>query len=507
MANEIGSIEVVLELNESDFAKGLKTSEKSLNSFEKSAKKTTAKTSQSFKQGFNQIASAGKQSIGGLLQEIPLVGQAVSGISTATTTLTGSTAGLTSAMGLLGGAVAGVGAAAVALTGVSLVSYFTGTQDGADSLAKTMNRVDFALGAVQTGFQNLGRAIANAIPTFDLEDILPQDIITRADELTRATKEAEEFRLNNTVKVAKLETEIANQIFKTRELNRPYEERKEALDEAGRLIQQQFAIERQLLQNQLEVVQAQNNNTESLRQDLQLEKDLEAQIERKNKAQIQALKEIQNRQNEAYNSEQARINKLAAEEKKRDDERVKVFTASAEQALKNYESEQAIIKNQTQAYAQAFSGIGEIAKSAFGQATTAAEQFAQQMGGIVIDLIAQQFGASIANAITGATGAAAAAGPFAPAVLPATIASMTGAVISAFASIPSFASGGTYRHSEAGQSENIIPTNRMPEVMAGFGQQNDRPIVVSVNGKALLTEMVRQSQSDFRTQGNSTQWR
>lgn len=473
MAKEVGGIEVVLALNSNNFDKGINKADKSVNKFGKDTTKA----------------------ISNVAKEIPYVGNALSSIESAFGGVSANASALTGVLGGVGAAVAGVAVAAAALAAVSLGAYFTGTQQGADEFEQGMNRLDFLLGAIETKFQDLGGVIASFLP--DLTDLFPEDVISRADKLTAASQKAAKFRLNNTVKVAEIESKIANEIFKTRELARPYEERSAALDNAEKLLKEQAAIERQLLKNELEIVQAKNNNTESLREDLQLEKDLLAEIERRNKRETDQLREIQNRKNEAANAEKARIKSIEAAEKKRDDERVKAFTKIAEQELKNYETSQSTLRKEGEAYAAAFSQFGDIAKSSFGEATSAAQQFGQSMAGILIDLIAQQLGVSIANAITGATGAAAVAGPLAPAVLPATIASMTGSVLAAFASIPSFASGGTYRHSEAGQSENIIPTNRMNEVFNS--NQAGRETVIEIDGQPILRASEKASNKRNRT--------
>ena len=101
-------------------------------------------------------------------------------------------------------------------------------------------------------------------------------------------------------------------------------------------------------------------------------------------------------------------------------------------------------KTQTLAggFASGFSAIGGAVVQGLGQVNSAMGQFGAAIASLFTDLIAQSLSVSLANAITGATGAAAVAGPFAPAVLPATIATMTAGVLSAFASIPKFADGG-----------------------------------------------------------------
>ena len=82
------------------------------------------------------------------------------------------------------------------------------------------------------------------------------------------------------------------------------------------------------------------------------------------------------------------------------------------------------------------------------------------------------------------------------------VAASLATVATAFASIPSFASGGVYRHSEAGQSEAIIPTNRMQEVFEGNQQQQSIVGVLKGNDIVLVNE--RSNNSRFRTRGVTT---
>ncbi len=162
---------------------------------------------------------------------------------------------------------------------------------------------------------------------------------------------------------------------------------------------------------------------------------------------------------------------------------------------------------QTAAAMATIEGLNQVGQ-AFVQNSELAGTAQGRLVSILLDttskLVSMALANSLANSIQGATQAGTATGPAAPFTTPAFIATAVSGIFSAFASIPSFASGGIYRHSEAGQSERIEPLN---QVRLRESQNNDRPVVVSVNGKALLTAMERQSQSNFRTQGNTTQWR
>lgn len=114
-----------------------------------------------------------------------------------------------------------------------------------------------------------------------------------------------------------------------------------------------------------------------------------------------------------------------------------------------------------------FSGIASVISEQLGLAAGSMASFVQAVSGTFLQIIAKALSVAMANAITGATGAAAVAGPFAPAVLPATIATMTGTVLSAFASIPMMADGGMFFGESlamVGEGRGTSLTN--PEVVA-----------------------------------------
>jgi len=156
------------------------------------------------------------------------------------------------------------------------------------------------------------------------------------------------------------------------------------------------------------------------------------------------------------------------------------------------------LKNKTQGFADAamtaFSGIGSAVVATMGQAESGIQQFQQSMAAMVIDIIAQQLAASTANAITGATGAAAVAGPLAPAVLPITIASMVGTTIAAFAAIPAFADGGVISGPTMGLMGEYAGARNNPEVVAPLDKLQ---AMISNNGGGMAGDVT------FRIEGTT----
>lgn len=94
------------------------------------------------------------------------------------------------------------------------------------------------------------------------------------------------------------------------------------------------------------------------------------------------------------------------------------------------------------AVGRAFDQMGQRIIASFGEATTAGGRFLRVLADTALQVIAMALSTSVANAIMGASTAGAAAGPAAPIVTPALIATMVGGVMSAFAAIPKFATGG-----------------------------------------------------------------
>lgn len=158
--------------------------------------------------------------------------------------------------------------------------------------------------------------------------------------------------------------------------------------------------------------------------------------------------------------------------------------------LKNLQDEQKKFNDIANATNQAASQVGNSLVSMWGQAESGAEAFAQSLAKVAVNVISAMLGQSIAAAITSATTLGIPTGGIAT---PAFIASQVGTVLSAFAAIPSFASGGAYRHSEAGQSEIITPPNKVPELMDKIGGDSDRLIVVEIDGEPILTATERAS--------------
>ena len=118
------------------------------------------------------------------------------------------------------------------------------------------------------------------------------------------------------------------------------------------------------------------------------------------------------------------------------------------------------------AVAGAFANMGSNMLSSLGLADDGFEGFVKNLGGTVIDLIAQMMAASIAQSIAGATASGTGTGPAAVFTTPAFIATAIGGVLSAFAAIPKFANGGIVSAPTLGLMGEYSGARSNPEVIA-----------------------------------------
>lgn len=144
-----------------------------------------------------------------------------------------------------------------------------------------------------------------------------------------------------------------------------------------------------------------------------------------------------------------------------------------------------------------FSGIASVIGQQLGLAAGSMASFVQAVSSTFLQIIANALSVSMANAITGATGAAAVAGPFAPAVLPATIATMTGSVLAAFAAIPQMADGGLFfgeslamvgegRGTSLTNPEVIAPLDKLKSFIGGDGAGGMQNVKFELEGQKLV---------------------
>jgi len=123
--------------------------------------------------------------------------------------------------------------------------------------------------------------------------------------------------------------------------------------------------------------------------------------------------------------------------------------------------------------ASAFGVLGDSIMQSFGNATNGLQGFLQgmartviQLGQIILKEIIMNQARSTANAIAGATEAGAATGPASIFTTPAFIATAVGGVLSAFAAIPKFASGGIVSGPTMGLMGEYPGAKSNPEVIA-----------------------------------------
>lgn len=139
----------------------------------------------------------------------------------------------------------------------------------------------------------------------------------------------------------------------------------------------------------------------------------------------------------------------------------------------------------TQGLNSVFDAMAGSIVSAFGEAETAGERFLQSLVANVLDVIAAFLAQSLAGAVASATQSAAATGPGAVAAMPTFIAGMTGAVLSAFAAIPQFATGAYVTGptlamvGEGKQNEFVAPEN----MLANLIRKNAGGGAITVDGQ------------------------
>lgn len=115
------------------------------------------------------------------------------------------------------------------------------------------------------------------------------------------------------------------------------------------------------------------------------------------------------------------------------------FIKNYEEALENLRNTAELVGNSV---GNVFEDMGNRILESFGLAEDGFEGFLREILATVIKLIAIMLAQSLANAIAGATSAGTATGPAAPITTPVFIATAIAGVLTAFAAIPSFATGG-----------------------------------------------------------------
>jgi len=144
-----------------------------------------------------------------------------------------------------------------------------------------------------------------------------------------------------------------------------------------------------------------------------------------------------------------------------------------------------------------FSGIASVISEQLGVAGGAMASFVQAASSTFLQIMAKALSVAMANAIMGASGAAAVAGPFAPAVLPATIATMTGSVLAAFAAIPQMADGGVFfgeslamvgegRGTSLTNPEVIAPLDKLKSFIGNDGGNGMQNVKFELEGQKLV---------------------
>src|SRR5690606_35969601 len=144
--------------------------------------------------------------------------------------------------------------------------------------------------------------------------------------------------------------------------------------------------------------------------------------------------------------------------------------------------------------------IGSISQSmvnGLGEAESGFERFTQSLMSNVLKVISTALSGALANAILGATQTGASTGPAAAFTTPAFIASMTGAVLGAFAAIPKFADGGIVSGPTLGLMGEYAGAANNPEVIAPLSKLKDliEPAYSDNSGSVHVT-------GDFRINGN-----
>jgi hypothetical protein len=140
----------------------------------------------------------------------------------------------------------------------------------------------------------------------------------------------------------------------------------------------------------------------------------------------------------------------------------------------------------------AFAKLGHNIVDSMGEGETGLGRFARSFASAAVEIIANALSVSVANAILAASGAAAGTGPLAPVTLPLFIASMSAAVIGAFASIPRFETGG-FIGGNSMSGDKVMARVNTGEAVLNAGQQ--RNFMDLANGVGMGGEV------QFRIQG------
>lgn len=143
-----------------------------------------------------------------------------------------------------------------------------------------------------------------------------------------------------------------------------------------------------------------------------------------------------------------------------------------------------------------FGSISNSLVAGLGEAENGFERFTQSLLKNVLKVISTALSGALANAILGATQTGVSTGPAAAFTTPSFIASMSGAVLSAFAAIPKFADGGIVSGPTLGLMGEYPGASSNPEVIAPLNKLKEliNPIS-SDNGSVHVT-------GDFRINGN-----
>lgn len=149
----------------------------------------------------------------------------------------------------------------------------------------------------------------------------------------------------------------------------------------------------------------------------------------------------------------------------------------------------------TQVIDNAFSALTGMLVDSLGEAENGFERFKNTLIQNVVKIIAATLSQALAQAIGAAVGAGSSTGPAAPFTIPAFIASLSGAVLGAFAAIPKFANGGIVSGPTLGLMGEYAGAANNPEVIAPLSKL--REMIEPASGAVAVN-----LSGNFRLDGN-----
>jgi hypothetical protein len=245
----------------------------------------------------------------------------------------------------IGATVTGLGALKLALiaTGLgaflvvlgSVVSFLTKTKEGSEALARVMSQVGAAVSVVVDRFAKFGAALNQLrLGNFaKAADLAKESVSGIGEELANETREAKELtkRLQElTDAERKLSVERANSRATIKELNKDAEDTTKTLQEREAAAVKAIEIEKRLMDEQVrlaqerfDIIKAQNEQGESLAEDLDRQAEAEKALAAIRMESFEMQTTLQNKLNTIRQQDLAKYKAIEAEKRKLTEAQIK----------------------------------------------------------------------------------------------------------------------------------------------------------------------------------------